>query len=573
MANNFLLLTYLSVGSIGATQAGTLPTRIPTLSPSPIPIAVPTPSWVGDEVGFRGRVQIKFDPLTECPAPTPSTCSHQVKQATIFGDEDQSHLVPCPKGTPNLFVEDPWSGAVMHACGAGDGEKHNALSNSCAETRFRDLAVDTQNEKIYMTAGSSIRRANLTEGDPGENLEDFIAGFTTVYLRGFNLGNSRAEVLSLKVKGEECGTIVYHNSTALSCTISDPSILSTPINHYCISLTVKGSLPITGAVDEVIAIARKGSGGNKPVLYSVTVDYNGGFQPVAIAVDGHRNRIFWSNKASSTIQSARLDGTGMIQHASGLPRVADMVLSDDGMRLYFTESDRGAVMVLHINQEKPKNIAGERMTEPEFVDKLVDGLKEPWGLALDEPNFLLFVVESGAGEIHRMRLGNLQEPSKVSLQRVVKVNTYTQLSEVAILKYNDGVVTDTGIGARSSGGDFRDARLLWTETNSDRVRRSTIHGTLQEDLSAIPLYGVAEPLIWPRSIVADPRPNRDVVYVAEYLGRVWELGTKNSTHSRLLVDHASYGSTAQIRSFLAQSERSSAASADPQIKSFLRLSV
>ena len=198
--------------------------------PTSVPIAVPTPSWVGDEVGFRGRVTTKFDPMTECPAPTPTTCSHAVEQSTIFGT-DAHHLVACPAGVVNVFVEDPWTDAIMHACGA-ETREHNALANSCADARFRDLALDELNEKFYLTAGASLRRANLTQGDPGQNLLDFVTGFTTVRLKGFNLGNSRAEVLSPTVKDKECQTIIYHNSTDVSCVLGDPSVLSSPINHY-----------------------------------------------------------------------------------------------------------------------------------------------------------------------------------------------------------------------------------------------------------------------------------------------------------------------------------------------------
>ena len=125
----------------------------------------------------------------------------------------------------------------------------------------------------------------------------------------------------------------------------------------------------------------------------------------------------------------------------------------------------------------------------------------------------------------------------------------------------------------------REARLLWTETNTDRVRRATIHGTRQGDVASVPHYGVSDPLIWPRAIVADPRPaKRGIVYVAEYLGRVWELGAADDNrtkHAKLVVDHAGLGAAAQIRSFLAQSERSSAAPAEPRnvLGSYLRLSV
>ena len=57
-----------------------------------------------------------------------------------------------------------------------------------------------------------------------------------------------------------------------------------------------------------------------------------------------------------------------------------------------------------------------------------------------------------------------------------------------------------------------------------------------------------------------------------------ELGAADDNrtkHAKLVVDHAGLGAAAQIRSFLAQSERSSAAPAEPRnvLGSYLRLSV
>jgi hypothetical protein len=175
-------------------------------------------------------------------------------------------------------------------------------------------------------------------------------------LKGFNLGESREQVLSFMVKDVECGTLVYHNASDLTCVVGNPSVLSSSINEYCISLETVNGGRLAGAAlvaPEVVAVARNQSGSRKPVVYQVEVSENGGFLPGALAVDGHRDRLFWSNRGSGAIQSARLDGSGMIQHVSGQLRVADMALSGDGRRLFYTECDRGALMVLHVNPDDP----------------------------------------------------------------------------------------------------------------------------------------------------------------------------------------------------------------------------
>ena len=46
-------------------------------------------------------------------------------------------------------------------------------------------------------------------------------------------------------------------------------------------------------------------------------------------------------------------------------------------------------------------------------------------------------------------------------------------------------------------------RLIWTESNTDRVRRATVHGTRIQDMASVPKYVSAKKsLIWPRAVVA-----------------------------------------------------------------------
>ena len=80
-----------------------------------------------------------------------------------------------------------------------------------------------------------------------------------------------------------------------------------------------------------------------------------------------------------------------------------------------------------------------------------------------------------------------------------------QLAGVALLKATTNVKMNAVDMAK---------RLVWTESNTDRVRRSTVHGTRVSDLASVPRHGSKKgTLQWPRAVVVDDA--RDMVYVAE----------------------------------------------------------
>ena len=99
--------------------------------------------------------------------------------------------------------------------------------------RFRDICVDAVRGSLFIATGFGIKRASLSldpsasslPSSSNNNLEDFVAGFTVVRLKGYNLGSSRADVVSLTIRGVECGTIISHNATALTCVMGAPAAL------------------------------------------------------------------------------------------------------------------------------------------------------------------------------------------------------------------------------------------------------------------------------------------------------------------------------------------------------------
>ena len=98
-------------------------------------------------------------------------------------------------------------------------------------------------------------------------------------------------------------------------------------------------------------------------------------------------------------------------------------------------------------------------------------------------------------------------------------------------------------------------RLLWTESNTDRIRRATIHGTRIQDVASVPRHSsLRKTLQWPRAVEVDN--DRSCIYVAEYLGRIWEFSMTNQSQSRLLVDSTQYAAALDIRSAAFSSDSS-----------------
>ena len=62
-------------------------------------------------------------------------------------------------------------------------------------------------------------------------------------------------------------------------------------------------------------------------------------------------------------------------------------------------------------------------------------------------------------------------------------------------------------------------------------------------------------LIWPRTVATDDA--RSMIFVGEFLGRIWEFSTKNESHARLVVDLAGYGAGMELQSLLYEQRKTS----------------
>jgi len=572
-----------------------------------------------------GATSIRYERDTnlmdDCPAVGNLGCPAGMKQSSLWA---VSHLQPCSDGATNVFVEDPESEALMHACGP---ESKGALPNSCGDVRLRGLAVDEASGYAYVATSWSISRSRLattTNGssgsdisgsggggavDPTDNLEPLVSGFVTVRLKGFNLGHSRADVVSLTVKGVECRTVVYTNSTDLACIVGDLAPLSSPLTGSCVGVATLSGGSFAGAVPLEVALSRKHAGYQKPLVYAVSVEDHG-FQPTAIALHPPSTvavsssssaptsvyqstvsatatttttttttgRLYWFNRGSMAIESCRPDGSDLFRHGR-LGRCSGLALDSAGATLYASDADAGAVVALVVGGDSSdfdgdsggawaasaaKLSAGEGGGG---AVTLASGLASPWGLALDEPNGLLFVAESGRGNLLRLEgataaaaaglaaaaaaaaaaaiaqaatvAAGVETAATVTAaalplaRPLLSVSSFVQLTGIAVLpplptSSSSSSSSSSAAAAVPYGLDLS-PRLVWAEASNHDVRAATLHGTRAAPLPSVPRPGSSaaagstggQPLLWPRAVAAGRRSGR--VYVAEYLGRVWSL--------------------------------------------------
>ena len=192
--------------------------------------------------------------MESCPPPNPDpTCPPLLVQSDLW---PVAHLEPCgpTSSGPNLFAEDPFSGAVLHACHdsadqSAAGGRRAALPNACGDFRFKDVAVDERRGHLYVASTWALHKvalpldlrdasstaasvsanapassaSSISSTSAADTLAGFplVAGFAVVHLKGFNLGQSRAEVVGVWLRGVACRSLVYFNNTDLACVVRE----------------------------------------------------------------------------------------------------------------------------------------------------------------------------------------------------------------------------------------------------------------------------------------------------------------------------------------------------------------
>jgi hypothetical protein len=510
-----------------------------------------------------------------------------------------SHLEPCHNNHINLFIEDPWSQSIMHTCGS---ESKGSLPNTCSDIRFQSLAIDNIHSHIFISSNLAIIKGNLNIIDvensennyhitsPENNAKSIIGGYVIINIYGYNFGKSINDII-IKIKDKTCGTMSYYNNSFISCIIGNPELLLSPITDDSISVIVIGSGQFNKVIPQVMAKARLAAGYQQPLVYKADV-IDKGFRPSALTVypgesttttaasASSGGRIFWYNRASGSLQSSNLQGEDLFEHATGLGRIADIKIDFSGKYLFVSNQLDRNILVYDVSMSN-------KVSKSPYV--VVDNLHEPWGLVLDEINGFLFVAESGKNRLLRYDglnnfLSILKQSSSstatsaaTSMQplkkykSIVSVHTGVQLTDISLLQQSN---TSSLASSLNNKNQYRTPaifdmkqKFIWNEINGDKIKLSTIHGTRIENIKSLPnqiTQNYENTLIWPKTLIYDNRlPNKylnnsyDIFYVAEYLGKIWELSSSDKKHAKLIMDLSNFKSSDELSSSLTSPSSSS----------------
>jgi hypothetical protein len=250
-------------------------------------------------------------------------------------------------------------------------------------------------------------------------------------------------------------------------------------------------------------MSRLADGFAGPLIVGATFNVDS-FQPYALALDLTHGYVFWSNVHEGKIQRSTLTG-----------QFARDLVSDGAMRcfglvtlngyLYYTDANHNSVLKVHVEGKEPPKVV------------VAGGLDYPRGLAVYDNQ--LYVAEFHGRIVKINADGSNLERNAMKLPRFVE----TVLALTSQIKLD-------GISVGSIGGNMR---LIWTETNVNRVSTATLHGIDQTV--------IVEDLIWPRQVAHVG----GFIYFTEFLGRIRKTALSDYSTS-LIVDSTDYHAAEDI---------------------------
>lgn len=228
-------------------------------------------------------------------------------------------------------------------------------------------------------------------------------------------------------------------------------------------------------------------------------------------------KMYWTDRGSSKIQRANLDGSGAEDLVvTSVIEPISIALDVVGGKMYWTEASPGDFMILRANLDG---------TNVEF---LVTKLLEPSGIALDTTAGKLYWTDVGTGKISRANLdGSSREnlvidPSLDAIEIALDVSggklywTGSTPSGSMVFRANlngtnvqvlvTGLFSASGIALDTAGG-----KMYWTDFAAGKIQRSNLDGTGVTDLVTTGIYEpvrialdvVAGKMYWTESVIAD----------------------------------------------------------------------
>jgi len=338
---------------------------------------------------------------------------------------------------------------------------------SAKDVTFVGLTAETRaNGSVFWSDGTSIHRSDTS----GANATVVVGPITQLVVYGANFGASQTDIISLKIKGVRCSTIIYHSSSAVGCISGSPALAGQVLSNDDIALvTLMGTSTATSEITLTVWLAE---GYAQPVVSSVSVQSLVPSKPYGLTVDT-RGHLYWSDFATNKIWRSHTNGTAIQEVVTGVSRVHGLAAGEDGY-LYFTEANSGSL--------KRKLLSTSSTTDAEVLQT---GLREPRGVAVGtgmEKGSVFFTEAGGKVSIGWCDGANMQlNPHKPAKTREVLVRTESRARL-------DGIAVDGVTGV-----------IYWTETNTNRIRYCSTQGT-----SIRNVVSSADKVVWPRSLTLIP---------------------------------------------------------------------
>jgi hypothetical protein len=180
------------------------------------------------------------------------------------------------------------------------------------------MTIDPLIPVVYYTT----QRAIYSYNEETYDTTVIIAGILEVTIQGYNFGFSIEDIITLKVAGSACTSIVHLSEYSIKCSLvltddllSDEEVSSIYSASQVELITIGGK--VLGLSLQPLSLLMSGSG--RPIVTSIDIQRMP-FKPVAIAIAVHRGdsngegvvrTMYWSNYAygAFNIQRCHLDGS------------------------------------------------------------------------------------------------------------------------------------------------------------------------------------------------------------------------------------------------------------------------
>merc|ERR1712216_351822 len=179
------------------------------------------------------------------------------------------------------------------------------------------------------------------------------AGMVRVRISGFNFGASDTDILSLHVRGSDCTTRVWHNSSVLTCVSGEVDIFKCACGSpgqglKTSDIVIRTSLGTTDTMPILNHQVRLAEGYSAPMIASVEVECES-FRPHALTLDERRQILYFSDTAANKIRRVHTSGKHLSDVATDLTNVFGLAFDPTNSHLYFTHdsnNDGGRISLL-----------------------------------------------------------------------------------------------------------------------------------------------------------------------------------------------------------------------------------